>query len=222
VQRRTRAAVLAAVVRRIEQPISASYGFDRGTPVDRPYIEAHLTAHATDVRGRVLEVKDDEYARRYGGSAVTHVDVVDVDPSNPDATIVADLDQPGVLAIDSYDCIILTQVLEFLRPELALVELYRALAPGGVLLITVPFLGRLETPEGDRWRPSPDGLRKVLAEVLPAEAVTSVQGRGNLAGALAVLAGLASEESGRPHRRPDDWRFPIVSLARVLKPVPGA
>jgi hypothetical protein len=107
-------------VRRIEQPISASYGFERGTPVDRPYIEAHLAAHAADVAGRVLEVKDDEYARRYGGTRVTHVDVVDVDAENPRATIVADLDQPGVLAADSYDCIILTQVLEFLRPERAL------------------------------------------------------------------------------------------------------
>jgi hypothetical protein len=117
VLRRARAALVAAVVRRIEQPISSTYGFDRGTPVDRPYIEAHLAAHASDVRGRVLEVKDDEYARRYGGSRVTHVDVVDLDPSNPDATIVGDLDQPGVLDSDSYDCIILTQVLEFLRPE---------------------------------------------------------------------------------------------------------
>lgn len=222
VQRRARAAVVAAVVRRIEQPISASYGFERGTPVDRPYIEAHLAAHAADVAGRVLEVKDDEYARRYGGTRVTHVDVVDVDAENPRATIVADLDQPGVLAADSYDCIILTQVLEFLRPERALVELYRALAPGGVLLITVPFLGRLETPEGDRWRPSPDGLRAVLAEVLPADAVTVVEGRGNLTGALAVLVGLASEESGQPHARADDWRFPVVSLAHVRKPVPGA
>ena len=186
--------------------------------MDRPYIEAHLAAHAGDVRGRVLEVKDAEYASRYGGDAVTHVDVVDIDPSNANASIVADLDEPGVLRSGSYDCIILTQVLEFLRPERALVELYRALAPGGVLLITVPFLSRLETPEGDRWRPSPDGLRLVLAEVLPQQAVVHVQGRGNLTAALAVLLGLAAEESGRPDGRPDDWRFPVVSLARVQKP----
>jgi hypothetical protein len=62
----------------------------------------------------------------------------------------------------------------------------------------------------------------VLSEVLPTDAVILVQGRGNLTGALAVLVGLASEESGRPHVRPDDWRFPVVSLARVRKPVHGA
>src|ERR687895_460818 len=51
-------------------PISRNYGFDRGTPIDRHYIERFLTRHAGDVRGRVLEVGDDEYTRRFGGERV--------------------------------------------------------------------------------------------------------------------------------------------------------
>ena len=46
------------------EPISRAYGFDRGTPVDRHYIEAFLQRHAPspdysagDIRGRVLEVE---------------------------------------------------------------------------------------------------------------------------------------------------------------------
>lgn len=39
-------------------PVSRTFGFDRGKPVDRWYIERFLAAHADDVRGRVLEVAE--------------------------------------------------------------------------------------------------------------------------------------------------------------------
>jgi hypothetical protein len=42
-------------------PFSRRFGSDRGFPVDRYYIERFLVAHAHDVRGRVLEIKDDYY-----------------------------------------------------------------------------------------------------------------------------------------------------------------
>ena len=38
------------------RPISEDWGFDRGQPVDRYFIESFLFGHATDIRGRVLEV----------------------------------------------------------------------------------------------------------------------------------------------------------------------
>src|SRR5207244_6388384 len=44
-------------------PISATFGFDRGTPVDRYYIERFLEAHAADIAGRVLEARDDAVSR---------------------------------------------------------------------------------------------------------------------------------------------------------------
>src|SRR4051795_13191549 len=53
------------------RPISRNYGWERGTPVDRFYIDAFLAKHAPDVRGRVLEIGDDDYTRGYGGDQVT-------------------------------------------------------------------------------------------------------------------------------------------------------
>ena len=35
--------------------------------MDRHYIERFLAQHAVDVQGRVLEVGDDAYTRRFGG-----------------------------------------------------------------------------------------------------------------------------------------------------------
>jgi hypothetical protein len=39
-------------------PLSRCFGFDRGKPVDRYYIENFLASRAGDVRGRVLEIAD--------------------------------------------------------------------------------------------------------------------------------------------------------------------
>ncbi|HEX6050119.1 MAG TPA: hypothetical protein VFZ21_12650, partial [Gemmatimonadaceae bacterium] len=64
-------------------PISRAFGYDRGGPVDRYYIEGFLARYASDVRGRVLEVGDDSYTRRFGGNRVTRRDVLHVHEGNP-------------------------------------------------------------------------------------------------------------------------------------------
>jgi hypothetical protein len=74
-------------------PISDVWGLDRGTPVDRYYIEGFLERQRPDITGHVLEIKDRGYTDRYG-QGVTRADVLDVNPANPRATIVADLTTP--------------------------------------------------------------------------------------------------------------------------------
>ena len=51
-------------------PVSRNFGFERGTPVDRYYIEAFLAQCSGDVRGRVLEVADNSYTVKFGGKNV--------------------------------------------------------------------------------------------------------------------------------------------------------
>ena len=78
-------------LRRLE-PVSRKFGWDRGgLPVDRFYIERFLQQHASDIAGRVLEVRDDAYTRKFGGANVTRADVLHPTPDNEKATIVADL-----------------------------------------------------------------------------------------------------------------------------------
>ena len=38
-------------------PLSASWGYDRGTPVERYYIENFLDEHRQDICGRMLEIR---------------------------------------------------------------------------------------------------------------------------------------------------------------------
>ena len=120
-------------------PISANWGFDRGLPVDRYYIERFLARCASDIRGRVLEIEDDMYTRRFGGERVTARDILHVNDENERATIVGDLAGADHIPSDRFDCVILTQTLHIIYDTRAVLQtLNRILRPGGVLLATFP------------------------------------------------------------------------------------
>lgn len=206
-------------IRLPEEPVSDSYGFDRGTPVDRHYIGRFLDRHAAAVRGDVAEVKDDAYTRRYG-TGLRSVTVVDIDPANPAATLVADLTAAGSLPAASLDCVICTQTAQFLTdPALALRNCRQALRPGGTLLLTAPTVGRLSrsAPEADRWRVTPAGLRELFARA-GWDGPVRVTGYGNLRACLAMLVGEAAEEVGPARLAPWDPRYPLLACAAAYAP----
>ena len=65
------------------RPLSDEYGMDRGTPLDRYYIEEFMACNAELVRGACLEVEDARYTRRFGRDKVTRGDVLNYDESVP-------------------------------------------------------------------------------------------------------------------------------------------
>ena len=95
------------------RPISFVAGHDRGTPVDRYFIERFINANSDRIRGAVLEVKDRGYTIRVGGSRVTRSDVVDVNRENKEANIISDIRDLKEIADNTYDCFIITQVLQY-------------------------------------------------------------------------------------------------------------
>ena len=118
-------------------PVSRMWGYDRGLPVDRHYIENYLLRHSADIRGRVMEIEDDTYTRRFGGNNVTRCDVLHVVAGNPRATIIGDLTDAPQIPSGLFDCIVLTQTLQLIYEVRAAIQtLHRILRPGGVLLVT--------------------------------------------------------------------------------------
>ena len=91
------------------KPISREWGFDRGLPIDRYYVEEFLARHCGEIRGRVLEVGDDAYTGKFGSDQVTSVDILNLNEDSPGTTIVADLANAPQIPSDRFDCIILTQ-----------------------------------------------------------------------------------------------------------------
>lgn len=196
-------------------PVSRFYGFDRGLPVDRHYIEAFLTRHAGDVRGRVLEVGGDAYTRRFGGGAVCTSDILDVNEANPRATLVADIAADGLPAA-AFDCIVITQTLQFVYDvHAAIGNLASMLARGGVLLATVPGISQLEAT-GWSWTFTPYSVRRLLAEAFPAERI-AVEAYGSALTATAFLNGLAHHELTADELTRHDPAYPIVITARAVR-----
>jgi SAM-dependent methyltransferase len=200
------------------KPFSDCYGWDRGQPVDRMYIERFLERMSHRIRGDVLEVRSSDYTRRFG-AADHRSHVLDIDASNRAATIIGDLCDPRTLAPASYDCVILTQTLQFLSaPDAAIASLYDSLRSGGTMLITVPCAARIdpEAPESDYRRWTPAGLRQMVGRQCERAAI-EVEGGGNLIAALVAMLGCAVQDLRRQDLAVDDPVFPIIACAAVTK-----
>lgn len=199
-------------------PIGRMFGLDRGRGIDRYYIESFLDEHRGDIRGRVLEIGDDTYARRFG-SAVAAIDVLHVEAGQPRATIVADLTKRTSIEDDRFDCAILTQTLPFVTDPAATVrELHRIMASGGVVLATVPCISQISRYDADRWgdywRFTSMGARALFAREF---AAVETRTYGNALSAVALLEGLASEELTREELDAVDADYEVTVGVRAVK-----
>ena len=201
------------------RPLSTEWGFDRGTPIDRYYIERFLAAHAGDVRGRVLEVRSSDYTRRFD-RGVVRADVLDIDPGNGHATIVADLTSAEHVPSGLFDCFILTQTLQFIYDvHAAVATAHRLLAHDGVLLVTLPVVARLAPRYGvtsEYWRFTPASCRRLFGDAFGEENV-EVQTFGNVLAGTAFLRGAALEEVPRAKLDVDDPYFPLIVTVRAVR-----
>jgi SAM-dependent methyltransferase len=201
-------------------PIDDNFGWDRGTAIDRHYIEGFLGGHAADIGGRVLEIGENLYTRRFGGARVERSEILSVE-SNPKATYVGDLANGDVLPEAVFDCIILTQTLQYVfEPRAAIATVFRALKPGGVLLLTVPSV-RSQT-DGAAWGATwywwftSAAIRRLLEEFFAPDAIT-VNSYGNIFVATAFHFGIALEELRSNELETVDPMFPVIVAARATK-----
>lgn len=201
-------------------PASRGFGYERGQPIDRYYIERFLESRASHIAGRVLEIGDNEYTLRFGGQRVTRSDILHVHAGNPKATIVADLAHAPHVPSDSFDAIILTQTLLLVYDlRAAVATLHRILKPGGVLLVTVPGVSWVPTRSewGDTWywAFSEASVRRLLAEAFGDRVETAVA--GNVLAAVAFLEGLCAEELEREELDHVDPDYPVTIVACAVK-----
>ncbi|MFO0755139.1 MAG: methyltransferase domain-containing protein [Byssovorax sp.] len=191
-------------------PLSDAWGFDRGTPIDRHYIDRFLGAHQQDIRGRLLEVRDTRYAERFGPPDAP-VDVLDIDPENWRATILADLAAADAIPSERFDCFLLVQTLQYIRDvPAALRHTRRILRPGGVVLAVVPGVQRSDPAylDGDYWRFTRASCQALFGEAFGASAVT-VTPYGNVLSCIASLSGLAAQELRHDELTTSDPSFPV-------------
>jgi SAM-dependent methyltransferase len=191
-------------------PFSSTYGFERGTPIDRHYLHEFLATHRALITGDVLEVQTNDYTIRFG-SGVTRADSFDIAPDFQ-PTYRCDISHcEAVIPSASYDCVLLPNALPHFRElDPALVNIARIVRPGGAILASAAGLLPLTADVPDYWRFSPDGWREKLTGFWPST-VLDVSGHGNCLSAAAAQMGLALEELTTAELDADDPRFPVLT-----------
>ena len=201
-------------------PVSGEFGFDRGKPIDRYYIEKFLQKNSGLVQGRVLEIGGSHYSKLYGGPRVEKFEVLHATQDNPEATIIGDLTNWRTLPENGIDCFICTQTFNFIyEVEKAAQGAYAVLKPGGTLLATMAGLCQISHYDMDRWGDYwrfTTASAKQLFEGVFGEGV-AIECYGNVLAATALLQGIAAEDL--PNRallddRDPDYQVIIGVVAR--------
>lgn len=202
-------------------PLSHKFGFDRGLPIDRYYIESFLARQANDIQGHVLEIADAAYTRQFGGDLVTKSDVLYVEEGNPEATIVGDLTNADHIPSDTFDCFVLTQTLHLIYDvRAALKTIYRILKPGGILLATFPGISQVSSDEWSAcwyWSFTTLSAQRLFGEIFSAADVR-VEAHGNVLTAISFLHGLAVDELRQEELDYRDPNYEVLITLRAVKP----
>ncbi|NDK54532.1 glycosyltransferase [Pontibacter fetidus] len=203
-----------------QSPFSTRFGYDRGGPVDRYYIEHFLAKEAGCIKGRILEIGDDTYTRQYGGSNVTQSDILHIDNTNPAATIIGDLSQAPDIPDNTFDCIILTQTLHLIYDfKAALATCYRILKPSGALLLTTPGITPIDQgiwKDTWYWSFTDKSVLRLLEDTFTGGTI-KVNALGNVYTAAAFLYGMGLQELTIAQLDHQDPHYQVIITAKAVK-----
>ncbi len=202
-------------------PVSRHFGEDRGTPIDRYYIDKFLASQTHLIRGTVLEIADSKYSNKFG-SDVSKYEVLHIDHDNPKATIIGDLTNPVTLPADKIDCFICTQTFNFIYNfSDAIRGAYQVLKPGGYLLATVSGPCQISRHDmdrwGDYWRFTTLSTLKTFEEIF-GDGNVEVDYYGNCLAAVSLIRGIAVEELsiGKLDFKDPDYQVTITVIAKKV------
>ncbi len=202
------------------EPVSKVFGFDRGTPIDRVYIEDFLKENRYHITGDVLEIAESTYSTKFGKNVKRHI-VLHFNGENRKATIVGDLTKKESLPEDEVDCFICTQTLNFIYDfKAAIVGIRHLLKKGGVALVTVAGISQISRYDmdrwGDYWRFTPLSIKMAFEEVFGKDKVEVVT-YGNVLASISLLEGLAAEELTQDELMFSDPDYPVTICIKARK-----
>jgi len=128
--------------------------------------------------------------------------------------------EAGVLPDETFDCIIFTQTLHLIYDmQTAVMNLHRALKPGGVLLLTVPGITSIDRGQWKQtwyWSLTGQSATRLFGGVF-GETNIVVSTHGNVYAAVCFLEGLALEEVERQKLGYNDPSYPIIVTVRATR-----
>jgi SAM-dependent methyltransferase len=203
-------------------PLYPNFGFGRGWPIDRHYIEGFLEGRASDIRGDVLEAGiSPNYTAKFGGDRVVRSHIMYPMEGRPGGTLVANLETGEGLPRAAFDCAILTQVFQFIfdMPS-AVRNAHASLKEGGVLLATFAGISQIAQEDmniwGEYWRITDAGARRLFGSVF-GESHVEVEVFGNCLAACAFLNGMVISDLAPEDLDYRDPEFQLIIAVRAVK-----
>jgi hypothetical protein len=203
------------------KPVSKVFGLDRGTPIDRVYIEDFLGKNSKSITGCTLEIADDYFSKKFGVN-VENYEILHTTSGNTNATIIGDLTDVTTLPENKIDCFICTQTLNFIYDfKSAIRGAWYVLKQNGVMLATVPGISQISEYDmvrwGDYWRYTTLSIKKSFEEVFGKENV-EVDFYGNVLASIAFLEGISAEELTKEELffKDENYQLTIVIKARKI------
>lgn len=210
----------AAFIRRMDtKPVGKKYGSDRGGSICRYYIDKFLQERKSVIRGRVLEIGDRNYTEKFGTDFKSYVVHFNDNYSETEFDFKGDLRTGDGIEKDFYDCIICTQVLDFVQdikntPDI----LINSLKVGGQLLISVSGISTICRYDmdtyGQYWNFTDRSLRNMFSR---SNTECEVWTKGNCKVACAFLQGMSYIELTEQELQEVDEDFQVVIFAVVTR-----
>jgi SAM-dependent methyltransferase len=196
-------------------PYSRNFGFGRGAPVGRYYIERFLRENADRVRGRCLEFGAPAYRALFPNAE--RYEVFSIIPGS-EVNYLGDIHHPGdEVPRNAFDTVICTQVFEHLAwPEKAARSILGLLRPGGVLLLTAPFINPVHYAPTDYRRFTPEGLQLILEGA--GFRIDAMDFGGNALVSTGGLLGMVVEDFSQAEMDLKDPIYPWNILVRARRP----
>lgn len=195
-------------------PVSRKFGLDRGHPVDRYYIDKFIQDNKKLITGKCLEIGDDRYSKKYGQN-ISKIDILDINIKNKSANIHADLRSAPNIKNDTYDCLIITQVLGMIdNVDNFISECYRILKPNGTLLLTTSAIAPQIDHKLSYWRFTEQSIKYLLNKKFKKIEINSF---GNAYIGQAIWLGMSQEDINKDLLDIKDIQFQCIVGAIATK-----
>ncbi|HAN75554.1 MAG TPA: methyltransferase [Planktothrix sp. UBA8407] len=195
-------------------PICQAFGFLRGQPIDRYYLDKFIEKIRPEIVGNILEIGAIETAKEsYQLTEESSYHVLNMDRWSG-VDIVGDAHDINVIQPESFDTIILFNVLEHCyAPWIVIENIHRWLKPGGKCFASVPSALKIHDAPQDYWRPLPDAFAWMLRNFSQQKISTY----GNLITVVAAYHGIVTEELTTEELDAYHPDYPVITCISATK-----
>jgi len=200
-------------------PLERDFGSKRGQPLDRYYIDLFINQKKDLIKGRVLEIGDDRYSKRF--ISAPQRNVLRGRKNRGYKNYNGDLLNFATLKdIGQFDTLIITNVLNFIFDyDEAIKNIAKLTSKGGKCLFTVSAFSGISKFDNDRWGDYWKFSQKSLGQILKKYfSNIEIDSFGNASVSASFVLGLVTEDIPNTTLEIKDKNYPIIITALVSDP----